>query len=214
MSPTAADRAAEGIVFIISAPSGAGKTSLVKALLERDSTLKVSVSHTTRPRRSKEVNGVNYHFVAAEEFRALIERGEFLEHADVFGNQYGTARSSVASCFATGSDVILEIDWQGAAQVRVSHPDAISIFILPPSKETLRIRLTSRGEDARDVMEKRLAEARTEISHHQAFNYLVVNDEFDTALKELEAIICAERCRHKNAIKRLKPLVDDLLSAP
>lgn len=203
-----------GILFIIAAPSGAGKTSLVKALLTRDSALKVSVSHTTRPRRSTESDGVNYHFVGTEAFEALVAKGEFLEHADVFGNQYGTARTSVAACFASGMDVILEIDWQGAAQVRTSYPEAISIFILPPSLETLRARLKNRGEDPAEVMEQRLAQARTEISHHREFDYLIVNDEFDTALNQLHAIITAERCHQKNAIKRLKPLVDGLLSQP
>jgi guanylate kinase len=206
--------AGSGILFIIAAPSGAGKTSLVKGLLARDSALKVSVSHTTRPRRLTEHDGVNYHFVDPARFQALVEQGEFLEHATVFGNHYGTARASVASCFASGMDVILEIDWQGAAQVRLSHPNAVSIFILPPSLETLRARLKSRGEDPAEVMEKRLAQARTEISHHRDFDYLIVNDNFDTALDELHAIIRAERCRRENAIKRLKSLVDSLLSQP
>lgn len=206
--------AVDGILFIVSAPSGAGKTSLVKAMLARDEGLNVCVSHTTRPRRPTETDGVNYHFVDTERFQALIERGEFLEHADVFGNQYGTARTSVTACFASGRDVILEIDWQGAAQVRASHPQAVSIFILPPSLETLRTRLKSRGEDAAEVMEKRLAEARTEISHYQEFDYLVVNDDFNMALATFHAIITAERCRRENATKRLKSQIDDLLSAP
>jgi guanylate kinase len=208
------DTPAARILFIVSAPSGAGKTSLVKALLERERALKVCVSHTTRPKRATETQGVNYHFVTPDTFRDQLADGEFLEHADVFGHLYGTARSSVEACFASGADVILEIDWQGAAQVRERYPDAVSIFILPPSKSTLRSRLKKRGEDADDVIEKRLAEARTEIAHHEEFDYLLVNDDFDITLGELAAIVHAERCRAKIAGKRLKHLITDLLSAP
>lgn len=203
-----------GILFIVSAPSGAGKTSLVKALLEKDPALAVCVSHTTRPRRPTERDGVNYHFVETGQFRKLIDAGEFLEYADVFGNLYGTARSSVTHCFASGADVILEIDWQGAAQVREHHPEAVSIFILPPSKATLRARLQKRGEDASEVIENRLAQARTELAHHNDFDYLVVNDDFALALTQLQAIIQAERCRRPAAGKRLHDLLQDLLSAP
>jgi len=209
-----ADTPEARIVFIVSAPSGAGKTSLIKALLERESALKVCVSHTTRPKRATETQGVNYHFVTPDVFREQLAEGEFLEHADVFGHLYGTARSSVAACFASGADVILEIDWQGAAQVREHYPDAVSIFILPPSKSTLRSRLKKRGEDADDVIEKRLAEARKEIAHHDEFDYLVVNDDFDNALGELSAIIHAERCRAEIAGKSLEHLLSDLLSGP
>ncbi len=204
----------ERSLFIVSAPSGAGKTSLVKALLEQEPTLAVCVSHTTRPRRPTERDGVNYHFVDRARFQAMIAADAFLEHADVFGNCYGTARDSVSSQLSTGSDVILEIDWQGAAQVRERWPGAVSIFILPPSRATLRERLTRRGEDAEEVMEARLKEARTEISHHGEFDYLVVNDDFEVALSELRAIVAAERCRHGRAAGRLKPLLEDLLSDP
>jgi guanylate kinase len=214
MSQVAAKATHAGILFIVSAPSGAGKTSLVKALLEKDAQLKVCVSHTTRRRRPTETDGLNYHFVDRSDFQALIERDEFLEHADVFGNFYGTARSSVADCFGSGADVILEIDWQGAAQVRSRHPEAVSIFILPPSKATLRARLTARGEDASDVIENRLAQARTELEHHDEFDYLVVNDDFATALAELQAIVTAERARRPIASRRLGGLLRDLLSAP
>ncbi len=214
MKQVAATAERAGILFIVSAPSGAGKTSLVKALLEQDAQLKVCVSHTTRPRRPTEADGVNYHFVDRAGFQTLIEQDEFLEHADVFGNFYGTARSSVADCFATGADVILEIDWQGAAQVRSRHPEAVSVFILPPSKATLRARLTARGEDANDVIENRLAEARTELEHHDQFDYLIVNDDFAIALSELQAIVAAERARRPIASQRLEGLLRDLLSAP
>lgn len=214
MSDAQAQHEHGGILFIVSAPSGAGKTSLVKALLEADANLQVCVSHTTRPKRATERNGVNYHFVDREGFQALIDSNEFLEYADVFGNLYGTARSSVQTCFDSGADVILEIDWQGAAQIRSRHPEAVSIFILPPSKATLRSRLTKRGEDASDVIENRLAQARTELAHHDDFDYLVVNDDFGTALTELQAIITAERARRPMASARLSALLRDLLSAP
>jgi guanylate kinase len=214
MSEQHADNPSGGILFIVSAPSGAGKTSLVRALLKQDPTLAVCVSHTTRPMRPTERNGINYHFVDTTTFRELIANGEFLEHADVFGNLYGTARSSVARCFDSGADVILEIDWQGAAQVRERHPDVVSVFILPPSLATLRARLHNRGEDASEVIENRLAEARTELAHHNDFDYLVVNDDFAAALNQLQAIVQAERCRRPAAGKRLQTLLEDLLSAP
>jgi len=203
-----------GILFIVSAPSGAGKTSLVKGLLTRDERLSVSISHTTRTRRATEADGVNYHFVDEGRFQAMVTAGAFLEHAEVFGNRYGTALESVETRFASGADVILEIDWQGAAQVRARRPDAVSIFILPPSRETLRSRLTRRGEDSAEVMERRLAEARDEISHQQEFDYLVVNDDFDTALTELAAIVTAERCRRRVAGPALAGLIADLLKGP
>jgi guanylate kinase len=204
-------RGRQGILFIVSAPSGAGKTSLVKALLDLDHRLGVSVSHTTRPRRATETDGVNYHFVARERFQAMVEADAFLEHAEVFGNAYGTATASVEQTFATGVDVILEIDWQGAAQVRARRPDAVSIFILPPSRAALRSRLLRRGEDSADVMERRLTEARNEISHCGDFDYLMVNDDFDDALRQLQAIVTAERCRRRVAQPALEGLLEDLL---
>jgi len=214
MSERRSENRSGGILFIVSAPSGAGKTSLVKALLDQDPALAVCVSHTTRPMRATERDGINYHFVNTTDFRQLIADGEFLEHADVFGNLYGTARGSVDRCFASGADVILEIDWQGAAQVRERHPDAVSVFILPPSIATLRARLDKRGEDASEVIENRLAQARTELAHHGDFDYLVVNDDFSAALTQLQAIVRAERCRRPAAGKRLQTLLDGLLSAP
>lgn len=185
----------KGTLFVLSAPSGAGKTSLVAALLADDPQLQVSVSHTTRPMRKGEADGVNYHFVSRETFEAMIERNEFLEHADVFGNYYGTSQVWVEETLASGQDVILEIDWQGAAQVRRLMPDCVGIFIVPPSPEVLRARLTGRGTDAPEVVERRLREAGEECSHAQEFDYLVVNDEFPAALADLQAIVRAQRLR-------------------
>lgn len=185
----------QGTLYVISAPSGAGKTSLVAAMLKADERLGVSVSHTTRPMRDGEVDGVNYHFVSRDEFEAMIGRGEFLEHADVFGNYYGTSQVWVRDTLARGRDVILEIDWQGAAQVRRLIPECVSIFIVPPSTEVLRQRLTGRGTDAPDVVERRLSEAAEECSHAPEFDYLVVNDDFDLALADLLAIVRSQRLR-------------------
>ncbi len=185
----------KGTLFVVSAPSGAGKTSLVAALLAEDARLGVSVSHTTRPMRPGEKDGVNYHFVSRETFEAMIGRSEFLEHADVFGNYYGTSQTWVEDTLQSGQDVILEIDWQGAAQVRRLMPDCVGIFIVPPSPEILKARLTGRGTDAPEVVERRLREAGEECSHAQEFDYLVVNDEFAVALADLQAIVRAQRLR-------------------
>lgn len=201
-----------GILFIVSAPSGTGKTSLVNALLESDPNLTVSVSHTTRPRRPKEAAGVNYHFVDRAGFEAMVAQDAFLEHAEVFGNYYGTSREAVKVALATGSDVVLEIDWQGAALVRRQEPDAVSIFIVPPSAEALRSRLQLRGQDDPQVIESRLAAARGEMAHHGEFDYLVINDAFDEALAELTAIVLAERCRESRRSVRQRDLLHALLS--
>lgn len=201
-----------GILFIVSAPSGTGKTSLVNALLETDPNLIVSVSHTTRPRRPKEAAGVNYHFIDKPQFEAMVAENAFLEHAEVFGNYYGTSKEAVLAALATGSDVLLEIDWQGAALVRHAVPDAVSIFVVPPSAETLRERLQRRAEDDPAVIESRLAAARGEMAHHDEFDYLVVNDAFDVALRELAAIVLAERCRQHRRSARQRDLLDALLS--
>lgn len=203
-----------GLLLIVSAPSGAGKTSLVAALLERDANLVVSVSHTTRGRRPRERNGVNYHFVDRERFLAMVDDGQFLEHAEVFGNHYGTSAAAVDSERAAGRDVILEIDFQGAAQVRARYPDAVSIFILPPSTAELRRRLTGRGEDDASVIEHRLEKARWEMSHYRDYDFLVVNDEFDRALAELVCILRAERLSLAQQQPRLHGLLDDLLAEP
>ncbi len=191
MSPTVE----QGTLYVISAPSGAGKTSLVAAMLGNDDKLGVSISHTTRPMREGEQDGVNYHFVSRDEFEAMIARGEFLEHADVFGNYYGTSHIWVRETLARGQDVILEIDWQGAEQVRRLMPECVSIFIVPPSAATLRERLTGRGTDAPDVVERRLTEAREECRHALEFDFLVVNDDFDVALADLLAIVRSQRVR-------------------
>ncbi len=185
----------QGTLYVISAPSGAGKTSLVAEMLRNDEKLGVSVSHTTRTMREGEQDGVNYHFVGRVEFEAMIARGDFLEHADVFGNYYGTSQVWVRETLSKGQDVILEIDWQGAAQVRRLIPECVSIFIVPPSPEVLRQRLVGRGTDAPEVVERRLAEAEEECRHAVEFDYLVVNDDFPAALADLLAIVRAQRLR-------------------
>jgi guanylate kinase len=200
-----------GTLFTISAPSGAGKTSLVKALLESSQDISVSISHTTRPMRPGEVNGVNYHFVEDKEFQQMIDAQAFLEHAQVSTNRYGTSQTAVEDALSQGTDVILEIDWQGAAQVRDKMRDTVSIFILPPSTQALRERLTQRGQDADDVIDKRMAEAKSEMSHFNDADFLVVNDVFEDALNELKSIVTSQRLALKNQQKRHKELLADLL---
>ncbi|MBD3671678.1 MAG: guanylate kinase [Gammaproteobacteria bacterium] len=202
----------QGTLYIISAPSGAGKTSLVKALVETTPDILVSVSHTTRAMRDGEVDGVNYHFVDVETFHHMIDAGSFLEHAEVFGNFYGTSRSSILDRLALGEDVILEIDWQGAAQVRESIPGAVAIFILPPSRSELERRLRGRDTDSEEVIARRLAEAVEEMSHCHDFDYLVVNDDFDTALSDLRAIVIARRLRQAPQSMRLESVLAELLA--
>jgi guanylate kinase len=197
-----------GSLFLVSAPSGAGKTSLVNAALEADSQLVVSVSHTTRPARGGEVDGENYFFVSDDQFVQMIDEGKFLEHANVFGKQYGTSKAEVAAKRALGQDVILEIDWQGAQQVREAIPDAISVFVLPPSMEELAARLTSRGEDTAQSIEKRLGEAKQDMSQAIHFDYLVINADFETALQDVASIVHAARLTRvvqlqKNEVKEL-----------
>ncbi len=201
----------QGTLYIISAPSGAGKTSLVKALLESTDGMQVSVSHTTRPMRPGEVDGKAYHFTDVESFKARIDSGDFLEHAEVFGNFYGTSRSAVEEMLAQGLDVILEIDWQGAAQVRKLIPEAVSIFILPPSREELERRLRGRGTDADEVIARRLGEAVNEMGHYGEFDYLVFNDDFDLALTELRTIVLARRLRGVAQITARKAQIEELL---
>jgi len=202
----------QGLLLIVSAPSGAGKTSLVAALLERDPQLTMSVSHTTRERRLREQDGVNYHFVSRDAFLEMAGRDEFLEHAEVFGHLYGTSSGSVATERDKGRDVILEIDYQGARQIRARYPDAISIFILPPSRTTLAQRLEKRGEDSESVIRERLAKARSEIASYAEYDYLVVNDAFQDALDDLAAIVRAERLRLGRQHARLGSLLNELLS--
>lgn len=200
-----------GALYIISAPSGAGKTSLVSQLIELDSHIVVSVSSTTRPMRPGEENGVNYHFLSIEEFESKIADGDFLEHAKVFDNYYGTSKSTVEQQLAKGKDVILEIDYQGAQQVRQLMPHATSIFILPPSQEELKRRLTGRGTDSEEVIAKRLAESMNEMSHYHEFDYLVINNNFQIALKELHSIFQAGRLTQSAQVIAHKNLIDNLL---
>lgn len=186
-SPTSTGR--RGHLFVIAAPSGAGKTSLVRALMERVPSLQFSISYTTRQQRPNETHGRDYFFVAKDEFEAMAGRGEFLEHARVFDNCYGTARSQVEASLATGQDLILEIDWQGAQQIRRALPECRSIFILPPSRAELARRLRGRGTDAEDVIQRRLQDAATDMTHWPEFDYVVVNHDFERALGELHAIV-------------------------
>jgi guanylate kinase len=202
----------KGTLYIISAPSGAGKTSLVRQLLSRDSLVRVSVSHTTRAMRPGEVNGKDYNFVSLEQFNRMIEDGQFLESADVFDNKYGTSQSWVQQQLDRGIDVILEIDWQGAQQVRRLMPQAVSIFILPPSREALRERLTGRGQDDSSVIDRRMADAVNEMSHYAEYDYLVINDRFDQALSELQAVLVARRLRQSAQQQRQQALLTGLLS--
>lgn len=202
-----------GTLYIISAPSGAGKTSLVKALLAQDEQIRVSVSHTTRAMRPGEEDGVHYNFVSREAFDSLIAAGNFLEYAEVFTNKYGTSRIWVEEQLAQGTDVILEIDWQGAQQVRKLMPNAVSVFILPPSKEELRRRLTGRGQDSDEVIDHRMSEAVSEMVHYPEFDYVIINDDFDQALVQLQAVFTANRLTLANQQQRYHGLLEDLLSA-
>ncbi|PAU87010.1 guanylate kinase [Pseudomonas sp. WN033] len=203
---------ASGTLYIVSAPSGAGKTSLVKALIDQVADLRVSVSHTTRPIRPGEVDGVNYHFTSREQFLEQVSAGDFLEHAEVFGNLYGTSQSTVERTLAEGYDLILEIDWQGAQQVRRALPQARSIFILPPSREALRERLTNRGQDEDSVIEGRMTQAIDEMSHYVEYDFLVINDDFHTALDDLKAIMRSGRLDIAHQQNRHTPLLTALLS--
>jgi guanylate kinase len=180
-----------GQLFVVAAPSGAGKTSLVKALIESTPSIQVAVSHTTRPKRPDEVDGVDYHFVSPETFREMQNQDAFIESAQVFGNLYGTSRQGVESIAACGYNIILEIDWQGAQQIRQRLPDSVHIFILPPSLEALRTRLQGRGQDDPHIIQTRMNEAINEISHYQEFEYLLINDDFTVALQDLSRIVNA-----------------------
>ncbi len=184
-----------GTLYIFSAPSGAGKTSLVKALLAEMEGIEVSVSHTTRAMRPGEQDGVDYHFISKDEFENKVEADAFLEHAQVFDNFYGTARSSIEARLAAGADVILEIDWQGAQQVRAWKSGAVSVFILPPSRAALEQRLRGRGQDSEEIIARRMRDAVSETSHYAEFDYLVINDQFELALHDLQAIVRARRLR-------------------
>ncbi|MDO5652250.1 MAG: guanylate kinase [Moraxella sp.] len=201
-----------GTLFIITAASGTGKTSLVKELLATTNDLTVSVSHTTRQPRTGESDGVHYHFVNVSDFQDLIEDGEFLEFAQVFDNYYGTTKKAVKDTLATGVDVILEIDWQGALQVKQQFTNAVMIFILPPSREALHTRLTARGQDSDEIISTRLAGAVTEMRAYSNFDYVVINDDFNTALDELRSIILANRLSITQQSIRHETLISELLS--
>jgi guanylate kinase len=186
----------KGKLFVITAPSGAGKSSLIRALLKDDPTLKLSTSYTTRAPRPGEQNGREYHFVDERTFLAMRERGEFLESAEVHGNRYGTAKRVIVEALKRGDDLLLEIDWQGARQVRKLHPDCVGIFILPPSIEELERRMRTRGQDADAVIQRRMENAREELAHAGEFNYAIINKDFETAKQELAAILLKERNPH------------------
>lgn len=205
-----------GNLFILAAPSGAGKSSLIKALLEKhedaaDFPMEVSVSHTTRKPRPGEEDGVHYHFVSREQFEKLIEQGVFFEWAEVFDNYYGTSRVTIEQTLHRGIDVFLDIDWQGARQVKKLLPDACGIFILPPSTKVLKERLNRRGQDSDDVIASRMREAVSEMSHYDEFDYVLVNDDFSVALSDLEAVVRAQRQRTAKQQMRHLDLIKDLL---
>jgi guanylate kinase len=201
-----------GTLFIVAAPSGAGKSTLVNALLEREPGISLSISHTTRAPRPGDVNGVQYHFVDRAAFEAMVAHGDFLEHAEVFGNGYGTSRGAVEPILATGRDVLLEIDWQGARQVRAAMPDCVSIFILPPSRAELERRLRARGTDNLPTIERRLAASREEIAHADEFDCIVVNDRFEDALAALQAVVRAARVGDRLPANRHAALIAKLLA--
>ena len=203
-----------GTLYVISAPSGAGKTSLVKTLLQRKANLQVAISHTTRPQRPNEVNGVNYHFVSQAKFVRMRQDSQFVEHACVFGFLYGTSRTSIDAILGAAQEIILEIDWQGAGQIRRAMPDCKTIFVLPPSKEALRSRLTSRAQDEKHIIDQRMNAAIEELSHFEEFDYLVINDDFESAILDLEEIIEGEsdRLSLKVQQKKLRDLISALLS--
>lgn len=201
-----------GTLYTVSAPSGAGKTSLVGALVKSNPEVCVSISHTTRPMRPGEVDGVNYNFVDHATFERMLGEGAFLEHARVFSNLYGTSQQWVVDTLKQGIDVILEIDWQGAQQVRKLMPDTVSLFILPPSLACLRQRLTGRGQDDISVIEARMAEAISEMSHYLEADYLIINDDFTTALAQFQALITSQHLRLLRQVERHSDLLKELLS--
>ena len=200
-----------GTLYILSAPSGAGKTSLVTKLIEADAALRTSISHTTRTKRNEETDGVNYHFISIEAFSDMAGKKAFLEQAEVFGNHYGTNEEWVNTQLNAGTDVILEIDWQGARQIRKRNPEAVFIFILPPTKETLRNRLHRRGQDNEQIISKRMAQATEEMSHFSEYDYIVINDQFDKALNELQSIVTAQRLTINKQQKSQALLLNELI---
>jgi guanylate kinase len=203
------ETASRGRLFVVAAPSGAGKTSLVRALMERDPSLRFSVSYTTRPRRTAEEHGRDYFFVSRDEFERMVEAGEFIEHARVFDNYYGTARQQVEQSLAAGQNLLLEIDWQGAQQIRSAMPEAVSVFILPPSRAELERRLRGRGTDSEEVIQRRLRDAAGDMTHWPEFDYVVVNDDFGVALAELGDIVAGRG----DATRRDRPGLAELAGA-
>ncbi len=201
-----------GTLYTVSAPSGAGKTSLVSALVKSNPEVCVSVSHTTRPMRPGEINGINYHFVDHATFEKMLSEDAFLEHARVFSNLYGTSQKWVEDTLRQGIDVILEIDWQGAQQVRKLMPNIVSLFILPPSLACLRQRLTGRGQDAESVIDARMAEALSEMSHYVEADYLIINDDFTTALAQFQALITSQHLRLTRQVQKYTSLIQELLA--
>ncbi len=202
---------AAGNLFIITAASGAGKTSLVKALLEKDKAIKLSISHTTRAPRLGEENGVHYHFVNEVEFLTILNKDGFLESALVHGSRYGTSEEAVDDALSAGADVVLEIDWQGADQVIKLYPQAIRVFILPPSLEALAQRLNNRGQDSADVIDKRMAVATEEMRHLASFDYVTINDNFDVALQDLMSVVRAQRLKTNSQMERHSALIQTLI---
>lgn len=209
----AATKSPQGILFVVSAPSGAGKTSLVRALLEDDADLQLSVSYTTRARRSGEIDGQHYHFVDQDTFEQMVAADAFVEYARVFGNAYGTAAATLRETLDDGQDLLLEIDWQGARQVRQRFPESVSVFIVPPSLPALDARLRGRGQDSDAVIRERMDKARDELSHWSEYQYLVVNDRFDQALSELRSIVTAERLRTAQQAARLREPLRSMLES-
>ena len=201
-----------GTLYIVAAPSGAGKSSIVNACLKRDAGICLSISFTSRAPRPGERHAEHYHFVGEDEFQRMIDAGDFFEHARVHGDWKGTARQSVEPQLAAGKDVLLEIDWQGARQVRARVPDAVSIFILPPSRQALEQRMRARGQDSEDTIRRRLAAAREEMSHYGEFDYVIVNEVFDTAVEEMCAVFTASRLRRNAQVARHARLLSALLA--
>lgn len=202
----------KGNLFVISSPSGAGKSSLIGALLDKHRDMQVSVSHTTRAPRPGEENGVHYHFVEQAEFKSLIDQNGFYEWAEVFGNYYGTSRQAIEDQLSQGIDVFLDIDWQGARQMKQLVPEIITLFILPPSQTELRSRLNKRGQDSEEVINKRMEQAQSEMSHYDEYDYVLLNDDFEQTLQQFENIVLGQRARLLNQQAKYSDLITDLLA--